>query len=216
MVSTTYTKTDDDWCIGVNPDESVELLDYISGDSFELALDTDVYLNLEQGTAVNFVFEVNADDVKIVLKVWERELRQGFSDIDIYVSVNDEALSQDNFTWSFKFGVQSGVEIFPGDERLQKGTYRVLMVNRDEDEDEFTGQPLAVRLSLPVVPTITNLNDLEAPLLQNCSPGETCYFQYTIKDNADMEDLLVLMNLSQKSKLQAFLHWTNYPSGKKL
>ena len=56
---------------------------------------------------------------------------------------------------------------------------------------------------------------MEEPLFQNCQPGETCYFQYTIKKSDDLDDLLILINLSQKSKLQAFLHWTQYPSVKR-
>ena len=90
--------------------------------------------------------------------MWEREIRQGFSDIDIFVSVGEEGVSETNFTWKFKFGVSPPSEIFPDDELFKPGAYHVLLVNRDEDEDEFTHQPLGVCLELATVPKIFPLS----------------------------------------------------------
>ena len=54
------------------------------------------------------------------------------------MTVNDEGVSELNYTWKFKQGSGPLVEIYPDDTRYETGTYRVLLVNRDEDEDEFT------------------------------------------------------------------------------
>ena len=51
-----------------------------------------------------FVFEVESNDRKVLFKNWERELRMGCSEIDIYVSVNDEEISETNYSWKYKFG----------------------------------------------------------------------------------------------------------------
>ena len=46
-------------------------------------------------------------------------------------------VSETNYQWKFKWASKT-VEIFPDDVKFSIGVYRVLMVNRDEDEDEFT------------------------------------------------------------------------------
>lgn len=85
----------------------------------------------------------------MVVQAWERELRQCFSNIDIYVTVNDENVSETSYQWKFKQGTSNNdVEIFPDDTNFTIGTFRVLLINRDEDEDEFTHQPLGLQLML--------------------------------------------------------------------
>lgn len=96
---------------------------------------------------------MSQSDCKVVVQAWERELRQCFANIDIYVTVNNEEISETSYQWKFKQGTNANaIEIFPDDENFRKGTFRVLLVNRDEDEDEFTYQPLGLQLLLPKVP----------------------------------------------------------------
>ena len=65
------------------------------------------------------------------------------------------------------------------------------------------------------MPTIIDLSNLDAPFSATCSPESTKYFKYVIKDDSDLEDLMILLNISQRSKLQIYLHWTHYPSVEK-
>ena len=61
-----------------------------------------------------------------------------FSDVDIYITVNDESsVSETNYKWKFKYGTEK-VEIIPDDCKFEIGLYEVLLANRDEDEDEYT------------------------------------------------------------------------------
>ena len=90
-----------DWQ-GTEHDDSLALIDTTV--PCQLNIDEAVFLNLEQGTSVLFVFEVESNDRKVLFKNWERELRMGCSEIDIYVSVNDEEISETNYSWKYKFG----------------------------------------------------------------------------------------------------------------
>ena len=65
------------------------------------------------------------------------------------------------------------------------------------------------------MPAIVDLTDLDAPFQSNVSSDTPRYFKYRIQDASDLEDLMILLNVSQKSKVQLFLHWTNYPSANK-
>ena len=105
--------------------------------------------------------------------------------------------------------------IFPDDPGFETGTYQVLLVNRDEDEDEFTHQPLAVCFTLTKVPRVVDLTDMNAPIQATCSSDNPCFFKYSIKDGSDLEELLILLNLSERKRLTAYIHWTTYPSQKK-
>jgi hypothetical protein len=71
-----------------------------------------------------------------------------------------------------------------------------------------------VSLSFPSVPIIADLTEANAPLNATCSIDQPKFFKYVIKDSSDLEDLMILLNVSERSKLQLYLHWTNYPSAK--
>ena len=60
-------------------------------------------------------------------------------------------------------------EVFPDDIKFKVGVYKALIVNSDEDEDEFTHQPLGICLNLKTVSPIIDLTQLESPLEATCS-----------------------------------------------
>ena len=69
-------------------------------------------------------------------------------------------------------------EVFPDDHGFKVGEYKVLVVNRDEDEDEFTHQPLGICLNLKPVSPIIDLTHFKTPLIATCSPDAPQYFKY--------------------------------------
>lgn len=81
--------------MGVDQDDDVELIN--TDVPCALSADQTVFLNLEQGTSIIFYFSVDREDQKIVFKAWERQLRQCFSDVDIYVTVNNETINETNY-----------------------------------------------------------------------------------------------------------------------
>ena len=83
--------------------------------AYDLSASQPVFLNLEQGTSAIFRFEATLSQAKIQIKVWERGLRQGFSDIDVFITVNNEEINESSYTWKFKFGSGPLVEIYPDD-----------------------------------------------------------------------------------------------------
>ena len=89
-------------------------------------------------------------DVKIDLQIWARLLRASFSKIEIFIKAHvDERdqsrVSDSDYHWKFLW--QAGQsDIHPDDPRFSLGRYSVLLVNHDEDEDEFTHQPLGICL----------------------------------------------------------------------
>ena len=46
------------------------------------------------------------------------------------------------------------------------------------------------------------------------SKEEPLFFKHAIEDTSDLEELLVLLNVSERKKLQVFLHTKPYPSAK--
>ena len=46
-------------------------------------------------------------------------------------------------------------------------------------------------------------------------PDTPCFFKYAIREKSDLEELLILVNLSERKRLAVYLHWTNYPSANK-
>ena len=57
---------------------------------------------------------------------------------------------------------------------------------------------------------ITELSSLAAPLQTTVT--DSVFFKYTIQDTSDLENLLLLLNVSKKKDLQIFIHKTSYPS----
>jgi hypothetical protein len=51
------------------------------------------------------------------------------------------------------------------------------------------------------VPKIVDLTEANTPFLATCTFEEPQFFKYVIKDFSDLEDLMIMLNVSQRSKL---------------
>ena len=67
-------------------------------------------------------------------------------------------------------------------------------------------------MDLRIAKEITNLSNSMAPL--NVTVSDSVFFKYTIEDLSDLENLLLLLNVSNKTDLQIYMHGNRYPSAK--
>ena len=60
---------------------------------------------------------------KITIDSWEVD-EEACSNTDIFVNVNDESVSKDNFKWKSVYGVDK-IDIYPDQPNFKTGTYHV-------------------------------------------------------------------------------------------
>ena len=70
---------------------------------------------------------------KITLDTWEVD-QEFCSNTDVFVTVNDENVGADNFHWRTTFAVEK-LEIYPDDEKLVTGIYRVAYMTQSDDPE---------------------------------------------------------------------------------
>ena len=66
---------------------------------------------------------------KITIDSWEVD-EEACSNTDIFVNVNDDSVSKDNFKWKSVYGVDK-IDIYPADENFAQGTYRIAYVTQN-------------------------------------------------------------------------------------
>lgn len=88
----------------------------------ELTADTEVRFLAKQERATVFYFHVDRP-LKVTIDSWELD-GETATNTDIFVTVNDENVSKDNYHWKSEYGVDK-IDIYPDRNNFKQGKYRV-------------------------------------------------------------------------------------------
>lgn len=136
------------------------------------------------------------------------------------MTVDDENLGPQNFDYRAEYGV-SPLEIDPNTDSFQPGLFRVTFVTDQADQSENASPTkpkskaavLSITLILHRVPKMTKLYSdgqaVRSTLNSEDKPVE--YFRYSLSKYIDFNSHWVLVQLSKKNGLRAYLHWTKLP-----
>ena len=95
-------------------------------------------------------------------------------DVNVYISVDDDNLSKDNYRWKSDYGV-CRFEIDPNTDKFKLGLYRVLFVTTRSKKaaasksiEQIAGKPSSIQLAMTLlfedVPEMVKLNGMSDPL----------------------------------------------------
>ena len=156
----------------------------------ELILNEEVRFVVKREAPTIFYFEVT-EPIKIIIESWEL-VEDQYSNTDIYITVNDEHISKDNYHWKTDYGVDK-IDIYPDDEQFALGLYRVAYFTVSDDPG------IAIKLSFQNFIPSVSLIGLDAPLEARCET--CCFFEYQIQDTSNLIKYLFLLNISNRTKL---------------
>ena len=156
----------------------------------ELVPNEEVKFVVKKEAPTVFYFEVT-ESTKITIDSWEL-VEDQYSNTDIYITVNDENVSKDNYHWKVEYGVDK-IDIYPDDEKYALGLYRVAFYTASDDPG------IAIKLSFSQFIPSVSLNELDAPLQAQCET--CCFFEYKIQDFSNLFKHLFLLNVSNRTKL---------------
>ena len=184
---------------------------------YQLDRDTQVTFRHSHVKPTYFFFDLSGNEKVIIDSSEETYCTRS---IDVYVSTDIEngQAGPDNYKWKSEYGPNQ-VEIDPNTDKFCNGRFHIAYVSKPLDEDQqepAEEEPVifTVRLRIVAVPIATRMNDRVEPLAVTLSAPEAkaAYFRYVLPQNVDFDAHWVLIQLSRKSKIAAYIHWRVLPS----
>ena len=97
--------------------------------------------------------------------------------------------------------------VYPSDPKFSLGVWRVA-VHAALYNGEI--QRLGIKLTLKEAKPITELSNSQGPITSTVT--DSVFFKYTIQDLSDLDNQLLLLNISKRKDLQIYIHRIEYPS----
>ena len=129
---------------------------------------------VKKDTATIFHFDIDKA-CKITLDSWELD-GESTTNTNMFVTVNDENVSKDNYKWKSTYGVDK-VDIYPDRADFKHGTYRVAVQLPEDSHAERCAR--AIRLRTATRDEAVSLNNLDAPY-QATVTEKPLYFTYDL------------------------------------
>ena len=129
------------------------------------------------------------------------------SDPDLYIGVDSEApVDQNNYTYKSNQIGADQVFMLPDNPKFKCGLWKVAIHAFNQSEVHNLGVKISVREAKP----ITMLNSESTSTTATVT--DSMFFKYTIANTSDLENLLLLINVSNRKHLQVYIHKNSYPS----
>ena len=96
--------------------------------------------------------------------------------------------------------------VYPSDPKFSLGVWRVA-VHAALYNGEI--QRLGIKLTLKEAKPITELSNSQGPITSTVT--DSVFFKYTIQDLSDLDNQLLLLNISKRKDLQIYIHRIEYP-----
>ena len=171
------------------PEQMPDLVEI--NEPYELQNQTPVYFKCQRGDYSNFFVRIEKPCV-IKVATWPLDDK---SDPDLYIDIDSEQV--DCNSWLFKsnqIGPDS-VIIYPENEKFRCGVWRIAIHAFNNGEE----QKLGIKLSIKEAKEITQLTKEMAPL--QATVVDSLFFKYTIQDTSDLENMLLLLRVSNRKDL---------------
>ena len=160
-----------------------------------------VYFQCQKGDYCHFFFNVDKDCV-IKINTWPLDEN---SDPDLYVGIDQDDVDCNKYVFKSNQIGADQIVVYPEDKNFRHGVWRVAIHAFSNGEH----QKLGILLTFKEAKPIASLN-LLAPLTATVS--DSLFFKYQIQDTTDLENLLLLLNISNRKHLQVYIHKNSYPS----
>ena len=161
-----------------------------------------IYFQCRRGDYCPFQFNVTAPCV-INLRTWPLD---DHSDPDLYVGIDSDQVDENTYLFKSNMIGADQVTVYPDDPKFRIGLWKVV-IHAFNNGDE---QKLGIKLSIKEAKPITKLHKEMAPI--EATVSDSVYFQYTIEDTSDLEQMLLMLNISKRKDLQVYIHRAAYPS----
>ena len=168
----------------------------------ELENQKPVYFKAKDGSFTRFYFQVDKECV-IKVKTWPLDRE---SEPDLYMTVDQEEVNSDVNHWkSNRIGADE-IVIYPDNPKFKTGLYRVAVEAFRGPEEHKFGIQILVKEAKPVV-LLENTAD-PTPVTVH----DSAFFKYVLQDTSDLERMFLLLNITNRERLQVYIHKRNYPS----
>ena len=179
-----------------------ELIEVTADAPVELHNYQPVYFKCQRGDYCHFYFQLDQPGV-VKIDTWPLDDQ---SDPDLYVGIDTDQV--DNKSYLFKSN-QIGADqvlVYPDDQKFRCGVWRVVIHAFNNGEE----QKLGVKVGIKEAKAIQSLNKEMPPF--EATVNDSLFFKYTIEDTTDLENMLLLLNVSKRKDLQIYIHSRSYPS----
>ena len=161
-----------------------------------------VYFKAKDSSFTRFYFQIDKLCV-IKVKTWPLDRE---SEPDLYMTIDQEEVNSDVHHFkSNKIGADE-IVIYPDNPKFKVGLYRLAVEAFRGPEEHKIGIQVLIKEAKPVImleneadPTTVTVHD-------------SAFFKYVLQDTSDLERLFLLLNVSNRKRLQVYIHKRNYPS----
>jgi len=181
---------------------------------YKLERDVSVTFRHDHERPTYFFFDIESVEKAIIDSTEETYTTRN---IEVLIS-NDlsKEARPENYQWKSEYGPNT-VEIDPNTDKFSKGRFKVCF-RTVPDPKAAQSEPVEITTTLRFakVPIAIKLNNREEPLsitLDSRSvQSQSAFFRYVLPENKDYDNHWVLLQLSRKSKLAAYIHWKVLPT----
>ncbi len=96
--------------------------------------------------------------------------------------------------------------VYPENKLFKLGLWKVAIHAFSNGEHHKLGIKLTIKEAKPITQLTKEMEPFQATVT------DSIFFKYTISDTSDLENMLLLLNISKRKDLQVYIHKNSYPS----